>query len=160
MPLPADVLVADELSSDGAARLRSEFQAVGLTAELREVSPRRAVSDFAWLVLAVLPLQPFFDQLAKDSAADAYRRLKSLGRSVFGRSEKLTSGRPKVLLLQDAATGVQVVLEDDLPDGAYEQLLAFDLGSIRRGPLHYDHHRRQWRSELDEADDAASPSSA
>jgi hypothetical protein len=58
---------------------------------------------------------------------------------------------PLVLILQDKTTGVQVVLEPDLPDEAFEQLLVFDLAAIRRGPLHYDQRRRQWRSELDEA---------
>ena len=58
---------------------------------------------------------------------------------------------PLVLILQDKTTGVQVVLEPGLPDEAFEQLLVFDLAAIRRGPLHYDQRRRQWRAELDEA---------
>jgi hypothetical protein len=48
---------------------------------------------------------------------------------------------PRVLLLQGSTTGIQVVLEPELPDDAYQQLLAFDLATIRRGPLHYDRHR-------------------
>ena len=68
-------------------------------------------------------------------------------------AEKPTSS-PQVLVLQDSTTGVQVVLEPDLPDEAFEQLLTFDLATIRRGPLHYDRHCRRWRSELDEADTA------
>ena len=56
-----------------------------------------------------------------------------------------------VLVLQDTLTGVQVVLEPDLPAESYQQLLSFDLSSVRHGPLHYDVHRRRWRSELDES---------
>jgi hypothetical protein len=57
-----------------------------------------------------------------------------------------------MLVLQDAATGVQVVIEPDLPDESYQQLLALDLSTIRHGPVHYDRHQRRWRSELDEAE--------
>ncbi|MEU7811078.1 hypothetical protein [Pseudonocardia sp. NPDC049154] len=54
-------------------------------------------------------------------------------------------------MLQDATTGARIVLEPDLPAHAYEQLLAYDLSSVRRGPLHYDRYSSWWRSELDEA---------
>ena len=57
-----------------------------------------------------------------------------------------------MLLLQDSTTGIQVVLEPDLPARAYQQLLSFDFATLHREPPHYDQHRRQWRSELDEAD--------
>jgi hypothetical protein len=157
LPLHADVLFAGQLSDHEAAELVQEFEMVGSTAELREVSPRRSLGDIAWLALVALPLKPFYEQLAKDFATDAHRRLKALtGKMIYRRAEKPTSS-PQVLVLQDSTTGVQVILEPDLPDEAFEQLLAFDLAAIRRGPLHYDRHRRRWRSELDEAD-TASPS--
>ena len=158
MSIAADVLFAGELSTHEATQLVQEFETVGLTAELREVPPRRALGDIAWLVLAAVPLKPFFDQLAKDSAADAYQRLKTFVDKVSRRSNRQAVEPPKVLLLQDSTTGVQVVLEPDLPAEAYPQLLSFDLASIHRGPLHYDRHHRQWRSELDEADRTSSPS--
>jgi hypothetical protein len=162
VPLPADVLFAGHLSDHEAAQLAQEFEAAGVTAQVREVPPRRSLGDIAWLVLAAVPLKPFFDQLAKDSATDAYRRLKTLAGKVCRRSspEMQRTELPKVLLLQDSTTGVQVALEPDLPDEAFEQLLAFDLAAIRRGPLHYDRHRRRWRSELDEVDQASSPPTA
>ena len=151
MTLPTDVLFAGQLSTEKSAQLAQEFETVGLTAELREVSPRRSLSDIAWLALVAVPLKPFYEQLAKDFATDAHRCLKRLAGKILQQAQERT-GSPRVLVLQDATTGVQVVLEPDLPDEAFEQLLTFDLTTIRRGPLHYDRHRRQWRSELDEAD--------
>ncbi len=152
MPLPADVLFAGKLSAEESAQLAQEFEAVGLTVDLREVSPRRSLGEIAWLALAAVALKPFFDQLAKDSSTDAYKPLQSLVSKVFHGRHPQAAESPKVLLLQDSKTGVQVVLEPDLPAEAHEQLLIFDLATIHRGPLHYDRHRRQWRSELDEAD--------
>ena len=103
-----------------------------------------------------VPLKPFYEQLAEEFATDAHRQLKTLSGKILGRSEERASS-PQVLVLQDSTSGVQVVLEPDLPEEAFEQLLTFDLATIRRGPLHYDRHRRRWRSELDEADTASPP---
>jgi hypothetical protein len=157
MPVRASVLFASGLSDQAVAQLIEDFQNVGVTAELRQVSPRRGLGEIAWLALAVVPLKPFFDQLTKDFADDAYQRLKTLIARVFRLHRPPPTEPPRVLLLQDSTTGIQVVLEPDLPARAYQQLVSFDFATLRRGPLHYDQHRRQWRSELDEADDAISP---
>lgn len=157
MLLSSEVFFAGKLSTQETARLVEDFQTVGLAANLQEVSPRRSLDDIAWLILAAIPLKPFFDQLAKESAADAYRRLNSFVHRIFhGRQPQLTES-PKVLLLQDSTRGIQIVLESDLPAESYQQLLSFDLATIRLGPLHYDRHRHEWRSELDEAAGTTAP---
>jgi hypothetical protein len=156
MPVCANVLFASDLSDEGVAQLIEDFQSVGVTAELRQVSPRRALAEIAWLALAVIPLKPFFDQLANDFADDAYQRLKTFIAKLFRLHRPPPTEPPRVLLLQDSTTGIQVVLEPDLPARAYQQLLSFDFATLRRGPLHYDQHRHRWRSELDEADNATS----
>ena len=157
MPVCASVLFASDLSDQAAAQLIEDFQSVGVTAELRQVSPRRGLGEIAWLALAVVPLKPFFDQLTKDFADDAYQRLKTFIARLFRLHPPPPTEPPRVLLLQDSTTGIQVVLEPDLPARAYQQLLSFDFAALRRGPLHYDQHRRRWRSELDEADNPTSP---
>jgi hypothetical protein len=63
---PAEVLISEQISADEAVRIRAEFSSVGLTADLRVVAPRRFVGDVARLLLAALPLQPFFNRLAED----------------------------------------------------------------------------------------------
>ena len=64
----------------------------------------------------------------------------------------------KPLVLRDSGAGPQIMLEGDLPEEAYGQLIALDLGRFSIGPLHYDQAMHRWRSELDEA--AAMPSPA
>jgi hypothetical protein len=146
---PAEVLISEQISADEAVRITAEFGSVGLTANLRVAGPKRSVSDVAWFLLAALPLQPFFNQLAGDFADDVHERLKTFVTQVLHRRPSANQPKP-VLVLQDTLSGVQVVLEPDLPAESYRQLLTFDLSTVRRGPLHYDLHRRQWRSELDE----------
>jgi hypothetical protein len=149
MPLSANVLLAGTISSQETAELLLEFEAIGLSADLREVSPRRSIGEIAWLALVLVPLKPFFDQIAKDFTDDSYRHLKTLVGKILGRRTQPRKS-PQVLVLQDSTTGIQVVLESDLPEQAYQQLFGFDLTTIRRGPLHYDRHHNRWRSELDE----------
>ena len=152
MPLAAEVLFVEPLSDDDVDDLVREFESIGLRAELRHVPSRRSLSDIAWLALLALPLKPFFEQLAKDSASDVHKGLRSVVGKILQRRHNQPATVPRVLLLQDSASGVQIVLEPDLDDDAYRQLLAMDLSRISRGPLHYDQHRRVWRSERDEAD--------
>ena len=133
-----------------------DLETLGVTADVRDVAPRRSLGDIAWLALIAIPLKPFYEQLLKNFADDAHHRLKALAGKIFHRSQQSAASPGRVLVLQDHTTGIQVVLEPDLPDQAYHQLLAFDLTTIRRGPLHYDQHRNQWRSELDETDTTSS----
>lgn len=154
--LPAEVLVAYKPSAEEAAQLYNDFKEIGLITNVREVSPRRSF-DFAWMILAALPWKPFVDKLIQEFASDAYKRLKIVTTRIFDRRQLSPKIEQRLLVLQDTLTGVQVVLEPDLPAEGYRQLLNFDLSAIQRGPLHYDQHRKQWRAELNEAAKTTSP---
>jgi hypothetical protein len=149
MTLSTDVLVAHPISREEATQMVDAFKAVGLNADIRLISARRSVNDVAWLVLAALPVQPFLNQFAGTFGTDAYEHLKGFVSRVLHRQRISTSVAP-LLVLQDIDTGVQVVLEHDLPIEGYQELFRFDFSVIRRGPLHYDLHHHRWRSELDE----------
>lgn len=157
MTVRVEVLIAEPISTSEAARLTEEFGSIGLNADLRVVAPKRSLSDVAWFLIAALPLQAFFNRLAEEMADDVHDRLKAFVTHVLPRRPAETRP-PPLLVLQDTLSGVRVVLEPDLPAESYQQLLSFDMSTVRRGPLHYDMHRRRWRSELDELDGGA-PSS-
>ncbi len=123
------------------------FRAVGVTAHTRTVPTRRGMQELYWLVLATLPLQGFLTGLGEAVGEEAFRRLKRLvGRVREARASGTSAAEP--LVLQDAETGLQVVLEADLPPEAYEALPALDLSEFERGPLRYDRQRREWHSVL------------
>ena len=147
--LTAEVLVAGTVSADREQRIAEAFRSLEIAARTRLVPTRRGLGDLPWLVLALVPLQAFLSGLGSGVAADAHRGLMRLVSEVL----KVGSEVPepdRVLVLQDSATRIQVVLDADLPAEAYRQLIALDLSEIRRGPIHYDRQRRAWRSELDE----------
>ncbi|MGH3867667.1 MAG: hypothetical protein ACRDQ4_16325 [Pseudonocardiaceae bacterium] len=148
-PLTAEVLVTAEVSTEQQQAIVEAFHALDVAPRTRMVPTRRGLEQLQWLVLATLPLHALLSGLGSAAAADVAQGLKHLVDRVLGAARK-TATTPQVLVLQDAATRLQVVLEADLPAQAYQALVALDLSAFRQGPVHYDRQRGTWRSELDE----------
>jgi hypothetical protein len=147
--ITAELLVADTISADRAQRIAEAFQSLEITTRTRVAPARRGLGDLQWVVLALVPLQAFLSGLGSSLAEDAHQGLKRLVSNVL-EAKSQTPQSDQVLVLQDPATRMQVVLEADLPADAYQKLVAFNFSTIGRGPIHFDRHRRAWRSELDE----------
>ncbi|MGQ0717771.1 MAG: hypothetical protein ACT4NP_10750 [Pseudonocardiales bacterium] len=90
-----------------------------------------------------MPLHAFLSGLGSTAAQDVARGLKRLAGRLVGTKRK-TASSAQVLVLQDAVTRLQVVLEADLPAEAYQALVALDLSAFRQGPVHYDRQRGRW----------------
>lgn len=148
-PLTAEVLVTAEVSAEEEQVIVEIFRGLGVVARTRMVPTRRGLEQLHWLVLATLPLYAFLSGLGSAAAQDVAKGLKRLAARVVGAKHKTTSSE-QVLVLQDVATRLQVVLEADLPVEAYQALVTLDLSAFRQGPVHYDRLRGRWRSELDE----------
>ncbi len=148
-PLAAEVLVTAEVSAEEEQAIVEAFRALDVAARTRMVPTRRGLDQLHWLVLATLPLHAFLSGLGSAAAQDVAQSLKHLVGRAVGAKHKTTSSA-QVLVLQDAVTQLQVVLEADLPAEAYQALVALDLSAFRQGPVHYDRQRGGWRSELDE----------
>lgn len=147
-PLCAELLLTHDVSAELERELDAGFRALGAPAvRVRRPVGHRGPAELQWLVLASLPLQAFLSGLG----AEAVTVLKGLVRRLARRGESAPDQVPRPLVLHDERTGLRIVLEADLPPGAYEQLTALDLSGFAVGPLHYDRARAMWRSELDEA---------
>jgi hypothetical protein len=149
--LEAQVLVSSEVPPNKDDELIAAFASLGVAASSRVVPPRRSIGEIQWMILISLPVQAFLTALVSKLAEDAYKRLKSLVGRALGQPSA-THERPKVLILQDPTTRLQIILEDNLPTGAYQRLLALDLATVHGVPLYYDRRHDRWRSQLDEAD--------
>lgn len=147
--ITAEILVTAEISPEDEHAIVDEFTALGVTARARMVLAQRGAGEVQWLILATLPLQAFLSALGSSLADGAVQALKRLAGRVRGKKPGATSPGP-VLVLQDTATRLQIVLDADLPADAYRALVSLDLSRFRTGPLRYDWHRGEWRSELDE----------
>jgi hypothetical protein len=120
------------------------FATIGVAATTRLAPTQRTLNGAEWLVLAVLPLQAFLSGLGSKLAEDIYQGLKDVVGRILRRSNP--GGQERTLVLQDTATGLQVVLERDLPIEAYRQLVTLDLSSLHGGPVRYDRSRNAWQS--------------
>ncbi|GAA2082210.1 hypothetical protein GCM10009801_41780 [Streptomyces albiaxialis] len=151
----AEALVGHEVPRAAEEDLVETLAGYGLALRTRRVLAHRGPSELQWAVLIALPLHGFLTGLGTEAVKDAYAGLKGLVRRVLRSGAAAAEGEPALesrpLVLQDAASGLRVVLEADLPSEAYEQLVGLDLTRFRQGPLHYDRARGRWRSELDEA---------
>lgn len=148
--LTAEVLLGADLLEDNHDYLVDGLRSLGVAPTVKRVLRHRGINDIPpWLVLVALPLQPFLTTLIEKLAGDAYPRLKSLVVGLFRRQAE-AEGEARVLVLQDSVSGVQVLLEPDLPAESYERLHRIDLSTLGQGPLRYDRTAREWRSPVDE----------
>jgi hypothetical protein len=149
--LPADVFVDARLTPEWQDVIVDTLAALGASARVKAVPSRRGGSELQWMILATLPLQAFLAGLGTKIADDAYQALQDAVRRLLRRKPAGRATVIRPLILQDASTGLQIILEHDLPAEGYRQLMILNLSRYRRGPLHYDRTQRRWRSELDEA---------
>ena len=91
------------------------------------------MQEWLRLVLATLPLHAFLSGLGSAAAQDVAKELKYLVGRVAS-AKRPSASSQQVLVLQDAATRLQVVLEADLPAEAYQALVALDLWAVPPGP--------------------------
>jgi hypothetical protein len=111
---------------------------------------RRSLDQLNWLLLVALPLQGFLTAVGGKLAQEAYREFTKKVRGLLDRGDQ-QAGKSRPMVLQDTATGIQLVFEPGIPEEGYNQLRSIDLSQFRLGPVHYDFDQRRWRSELDEA---------
>jgi hypothetical protein len=142
--IAADILVRPETSTADEHHVMEAFATIGVAATTRLAPTQRTLNGAEWLVLAVLPLQAFLSGLGSKLAEDIYQGLKDVVGRILRRSNP--GGQERTLVLQDTATGLQVVLEPDLPIEAYRRLVTLDLSSLHGGPVRYDRSRNAWQS--------------
>ena len=155
--LTAEVLHDGRVTGDDEELILAALTECGVAAQVKTIPARRDAQTLSWLLLVSLPLQGFLSSMSQQVAEDAYRTFtRAVGRLLerHQRPADTPARQPPVLILQDPATGLRIVLEPDLPAEAHTQLCALDLSRYRLGPLHYDRALHRWRSELDEAESA------
>jgi hypothetical protein len=142
--IAADVLVRPGMSTADEYDVVEEFATINVAATTRLAPTQRTLNGAEWLVLAMLPLQAFLSGLGSKLAEDVYSGFKDVVGRILRRSSP--GRRERVLVLQDTASGLQVVLEPDLPTEAYRRLVELDLSAYRHGPVCYNRSRNAWQS--------------
>ncbi|MEU5686245.1 hypothetical protein [Streptomyces venezuelae] len=153
-PLRAELLLDREVPEELRRELVAAFEGLGAPpVRVRHTVDHRGAADIPWIVLASLPLQAFLTGLGAEAVKDAYEAFKGVVRRTARPEvrEPRAEGAARPIVLQDASSGLDIVLEPDLPAEAYERLTTLDLAEFAVGPLHYDRDRGRWRSLLDEA---------
>lgn len=150
--ITTELLFSRLLPADDEPDVIAFFGQFGTISDHRRVLGHRG-DAIEWLVLAALPLQAFLQNIGALTSADAYVALKSLIDRLLGRARRNHSEVQKVprIILQDANSGLQVMLESDLPEIAYRQLHQLNLAQFSSGPIHFDRGLGCWRADREEA---------
>lgn len=149
-PAPrAELLFDHDIGVEPAGDLEATFRQLGFATISRNRLPHRAADEITWLMLVALPLHAFLSGIGSAAVKDVYAKAKQLVPA--HRKAKDTEDNRIPLVLQDSNTGLKIIFDADLPGEAIRQLVDLDLDAYPSGPLHYDQHRKKWRSELDEA---------
>ncbi|MFD4629253.1 hypothetical protein ACFVYR_05030 [Streptomyces sp. NPDC058284] len=154
-PLRAELLLDQEVPEHLRRELVAAFDGLGAPpVRVRRALDHRGAADIPWIVLASLPLQAFLSGLGAEAVKDAYASFRGVVRRTARPATPADPGAGRCgvrpVVLQDAASGLDVVLEPDLPAEAYERLVALDLTGFAVGPVHYDRAQGRWRSVPDE----------
>ncbi|MCT2590758.1 hypothetical protein LHJ74_12695 [Streptomyces sp. N2-109] len=160
---PAELYVDAQVTEEQDEPLRQVLTALGYEPQVK-VAPRQRNDQLTALLVLVLPLTGFLNGLGDRAAGDLYEGFRAAVRGLFRRrgsgrrvpaapqdTDPQSENRP--IVLQDPATGLQIVLDPELPDGGYQQLLTLDLSRFRQGPVRYDRDQSRWLSDLDAAQD-------
>jgi hypothetical protein len=149
--IPADVMFGAEPTPEQEALVTEALALVGASGRIRVLPLYRGLEDLPWLILLTVPLQAFLTSMGSKLGNDAYQGFQNIVGKLLHPERVAQVAVRRPLVLQDAANGLQIVLDHDLPADGYEQLLGLDLTRFRAGPVHYDRASRRWRSEIDEA---------
>ncbi|GHG50359.1 hypothetical protein [Streptomyces griseocarneus] len=132
--MDAELQFTEGVPEDQASAFEDKLRAAGF-----DIIRTRGglVEAVPWLVLISLPLQSFLS----NAGEDAYQALKKAVRDLI---------KPKIdaensAILEDGLSGIQVILESDLPESAYQQLRELDFRQFSSGSLRYDRNKHLWR---------------
>jgi len=150
--ITTELLLSRRLSATDEQDVVAFFGRFGAISRHRRVRAHRGAA-IDWLVLAALPLQAFLQNLGTLTGGDAYVAFKSfiarLSHHEPHPHQEATKVRP--IILQDANSGLRVMIEFGLPEIAYTQLHQLNLAQFSSGPIHFDRNLGCWRADDDEA---------
>ncbi|MGP4045236.1 hypothetical protein [Streptomyces sp. 2A115] len=153
-PHPADLFVDENTPPGHETPLADALTSMGFTVRARAVPTRRPIEQLAWIMLIALPLQAFAGALGSKAAEDTHRLLRNAVAKVARRDSGTpgpSADRVGTVVLQDPATGLQVILGPHLDEAAYRRLRALDLSQYTDGPVRYDPAEGRRLSDVDEA---------
>ena len=135
-----DVLVEAGAPQEELRRLQAIFDEAGAPAVVMAGYERRSADPLPWAMLIKAPLAGFLMAIATKAGSDAWDALKAFVKRVY--AERRRPGRSEGTIRFDD-DGQTVILTDELPDAAYEQLASGEFPDA--GYFIWDHPTGAWR---------------
>jgi len=115
----AEVLVEEGAPQEELRRLQAIFDEAGAPAVVTAGYARRSADLLPWAMLIKAPLAIFLTTIATQAGIDAWKALKAFVAAVYAERRRPDRSEGTIRFDDD---GLTVILSDDLPDAAYEEL--------------------------------------
>jgi hypothetical protein len=135
--MKADVVLVGG-SREEMTAVADACRSVGLEARVQTENPL-AGDPHIWILFVTVPIDAFFAALATELGKDAYKKLKGFAAKLRGSHR----GEEGVIRLRDVSRRVEILLEADVPDIAFEQLVQ-EHEQLRTGSYRFSSRTKRW----------------
>lgn len=134
-----------EASAEEVAAVEQALREAGIDAPVEAAYMRKGIGDFPWILqISGAAIALFFAGFLPAVGVDAWKGLKALIVKLY--EARAGSRAPKgVVILIDEPTHEWILIREDLPDEAWQQLLTMEIPTTKSGQLRWDDKARAWR---------------
>jgi hypothetical protein len=142
--VPIEVEMDVEASADEVQAVRAAFSDAGLDATVEAGLERRGADTYPWTIYVTVPIGLLLAGFLYAAGGDAYLAVKRLVAGLYAARRKSSSPQGTVVMM-DADSHEWVMLDDDLPDLAWQRLFETEVGKTESGQLRWDPKTESWR---------------
>ncbi len=134
-----------EATPQDVAAVEAALSEAGIDGKVKANYMRKSAGLLPWALWIVVPAASLFlNGFLSEAGADAYRSLKSLILKLY--EARRQSPAPKsTILLRDEGAHEHVLLDEDLPDKAWQTLFTIEIHQTESGTLRWDFKVEAWR---------------
>jgi hypothetical protein len=133
-----------EASADEVKAVRAAFTDAGFDVTVEARNVRRGAGTYPWLIYFTVPIGLFLTGFLNAAGQDAYQAVKRLVTDLYA-ARQISKSRRGTVVLMDVDSHEWVMLDDDLPDLAWQRLFETEVGKTESGQLRWDPKTESWR---------------
>jgi hypothetical protein len=140
-----EVMLESTATPYEVAAVGNAFLVAGLDAKVSANYERRGADIYPWALFVLVPVGAFFKKIGEAAGEDAWKALKGLVRRLYEARRESPAPKGVVVLQSRGEFEEDIVLEDDLPDEAWEALIRIERRRTSSGYMRWDPSKGKWR---------------
>jgi len=144
----AEVNMDVEASPYEVDAVRAAFREAGVSATVAAALERRGAETYPWAIFITVPIGLLLAGFLYAAGGDAYLAAKRLVTGLYAARQNSKSPRGTVVMM-DAESSEWVMLDQNLPDLAWQRLFETDIGKTKSAQLRWDPKTENWRDTFE-----------